>query len=128
LAGGDAVVLEQVFEIRARWICADDAHQTDVAPQGLQVAGDVGCAAQGALGFRRFEDGNRRLRRDARDVATHVLVEHDVAHDEEGKALWEVGDNHVPHGAVLHQRGGGSKKIMPCERGWLRLDNVGGGL
>ena len=65
----------------ARRVVADGRHQVAAGAERRDVLGDVGRAAEGVLALADADDRDRRLGRDAVDVAAQVDVEHRVADD-----------------------------------------------
>ena len=79
------VVGARVAQLRAhalaRAVGADDADERGAHAERAQVREDVGRAAEAHRLAPYVHDGDGRLRRDARHVAPHELVEHHVAVD-----------------------------------------------
>jgi hypothetical protein len=74
------IAFQQPTQNRARFVAAYHRQQVDPATERCDVTRDI-CRAAGAfLHAIDFDDRNRRLRRDARDLAEPVSVEHDVTH------------------------------------------------
>ena len=92
--GGAMRVLEDVLRVHADVgkelaqagalvVAAADADEPDLAAEGHEVLGHVGGATQSVVVRLPFNDLHRRLGRDAVDVPPDVLVEHQVADDED---------------------------------------------
>ena len=79
----DAVFHELFLERAAVVILADEAREKRVAAEECEVVRDVCRAAERFLLARDVVDRHGRFGRDARDFAVVVLVEHDVAGNED---------------------------------------------
>ena len=79
----DAPRREFLLEALAVVVLADIARNRRAAAEPREVVRDVRRAAERLLLRRDVRDGHRRLGRDAVDLAVVVLVEHDVADDED---------------------------------------------
>lgn len=73
-------------------VLADEPREARLAAEQREVVRDVRRAAERLLRREHMRDGNRRLRRDARDLAVVILVEHDVADDEDVAFLRRLSD------------------------------------
>ena len=83
----DAARLPKVaLDPGALLVVADDADEKRDEAQALEVPGDVARPAQAGRALPDLDDRDRRLGRDARDVAPDVAVEHDVAEDDDALA------------------------------------------
>ena len=77
---------KQPLEHMSRLVVADDADQCHLRPQRRGVAGDVGGSAGTLFAARDLDDRDRRLGRNAIDVAEPVAIEHRVADDQNARA------------------------------------------
>ncbi|MNS94973.1 hypothetical protein D3C72_1292090 [compost metagenome] len=73
--GGD-----QIGQFGARRILTDDRAQSGLPAQSRDVARHIAHAAGHGHGAARAQDGDRRLGRDAADLAIDIAVQHQVAH------------------------------------------------
>ena len=88
----DAARREFVEQALAVVVLADEARDARLTAEQGEVVGDVGRAAQGLLRLEHVRDRHGGLGRDARDLAVVVLVEHDIADDEDLAARRALGD------------------------------------
>ena len=85
---------EERAQAEAVLVLAHPAEEVGAGAEGGEVEGDVGRAA-GDRGLAvDADDGDGRLGREARGVAPHVFVEHDVA-DHEDALLRDGGEDGV---------------------------------
>ena len=113
-----AVGREQPLERRAGLVGAGHRQERELRAQRRGVARDVGRPAGALFAARDLDDGHRRLRRDALDVAEPVAVEHDVADDEHARtrrAVAELGEARL-RGGLRHQRRPIEKYSRPAAR------------
>ena len=87
-------------------VVGEQSDQDGAAAEGGDVVGDVAAAAQHLAGFAQADHGDRRLGRDAVDIAAQEAVEHDVADAQDG----DTGEIECEsHSGWIEQRGGGVK-------------------
>src|SRR5205814_145371 len=70
-------------ELAARLVVADDAYDADAGAESGQVVGHVAGAARDKRLLRDPHHGNGGLGGDAADRTADVLVEHEIADDED---------------------------------------------
>ena len=88
----DAARREPFLQALAVVVLADEPREARLAAEQGEVVRDVRRAAKRLLRREHMRDGNRRLRRYARDLAVVILVEHDVADDEDVAFLRRLSD------------------------------------
>ena len=115
----DAVFYELLLERAAVIVLADKAREKRVAAEECEVVRDVRRAAERFLLARDVVDRHGRFGRDARDFAVVVLVEHDVAGNEDLAAretLFDEGEHFFDVHRQLPSKGISSYNFTTLQR------------
>ena len=100
--GVDVGAVEDGGELGLLGVSRPEAAEEGLASESGEVHGDVGCAPGALVTASVAEDRDRRLGRDALDVAVDVAIEHDVADDEDSE-LAEAALEQIENGMKLRQ-------------------------